>query len=422
MMKSYGRIRLWKRIVSMLIVIVVVLGAIGYFRPENAKADESTKPSRDQEIALAYYPEDYIGYRFSVLPGTSSWPYGDFTVMIDACRIPVHELKAMSTEALLQTVLVHPLILNIYAYENFDEGYEIVKRYCDCLDELCLRNDRVECLYNYLTDHAEEFLSVSSDIGDEYIEFLMEKPRSVFFLLATNKDFFSDQIKDSNTAIEKINNILYGSRRTFGEEENRDVHPVSFHSFLGVDWSSKTYLWDATTPKGGSMHAYKYNVMEEWLYSDGMYRTRYLSSMSSGAKTAVTNQMYGLFGIYPESGNGPTSTYNCHSYAWCSNVYKYSNWINGEDIDFTGYVETTVSGVNIGGNVIYFWSSGGSVGPYTTRNHSAVVVGKTYSSGYVLTLKSKWGCAGVYTHSVSNCPYYYYDPSTYTPCDRKYYN
>lgn len=422
MMKSNGRNKMWKRIVSMMIVVVVAIGAIGHLQSRNAKADESTKPSRDQEIANAYYPEDYIGYRFPVLPGTSSWPYGDFTVMIDACRIPEHELKVMSTEALIQTVLVHPLILNIYAYENFEEGYEIVKSYCDCLDELCHRHDRVECLYNYLEGHAEEFLSASRDTGDEYINFLVKKPQSVFFLLATNKDFFPNQVEDRNTAIEKINDVLHDGRRTVCESGNRDVYPIEFHAFLGLKWDSRTYLWAAATPKGGSMAAYRYDVMEEWLYSDGMYRTRYLSTMSSGAKTATTNQLYGVFGIYPESGNGPTSTYNCHSYAWCSNVYKYSNWINGEDINFTGYVETTVSGVNIGGNVIYYLSCGGNVSSNTVRNHSAVVVGKTYHSGYSLTLQSKWGCAGVYTHSVSNCPYYYYDPSTYTPCDRKYYN
>ena len=31
----------------------------------------------DAEIAKAYFPEDYIGYRYPVLPTMSTWPYGN---------------------------------------------------------------------------------------------------------------------------------------------------------------------------------------------------------------------------------------------------------------------------------------------------------------------------------------------------------
>lgn len=86
-----------------------------------------------------------------------------------------------------------------------------------------------------------------------------------------------------------------------------------------------------------------------------------------------------------------------------------------------------ISIFNTGGIAVYYNTYGGGMGPASQYTHSAIVLANTYGllpQEYNL-LKSKWGECAVYTHAMSNCPYYYvfYAPmSQPQPCDIVYYN
>lgn len=88
-----------------------------------AGAEGESAPSRDEQIENAYYPTDYSGYRYAVLPGTSLWPYDNHATMDELCQVPNEVLQLMSTEDLLQTVLAYPLMLDVYAYDDNSVGY-----------------------------------------------------------------------------------------------------------------------------------------------------------------------------------------------------------------------------------------------------------------------------------------------------------
>lgn len=412
--KKINSKRLTFIILSLVILITFIIGIINYHYT-NVKAEEKAEAIKNQEIENAYYPENYIGYRFKVLPGTSSWPYGDFSEMIDVCRIPNEELEMMSTEELIQTVLVHPLIYNVYAYDDTSVGFEIVKSYCDCLQELCNRNDRVDSLYDYLSKHKESFICKQDSTGDKYIDFLIMKPKSVFFLLASNENFYNDKIGSTDKVLEKINQILQEGGET--TPQNRDYSLESFYAYF----QAVNGVFERTVH---NVHNYSMNGMqcesgEYWLGSDGLVHLETFSEVTPDASQALTEAAHGLYGIYPDSGYGPTIEYNCHSYAW-NNDYKYTCWVN--EFNSGGFTETTYTDVSVGGNVVYYNSYGNSIGSGTSYKHSAVVTGKMYHTGYTLVVKSKWGPAGLYTHTLGNCPYYYYDKTTYTPCDRKYFD
>ena len=103
-----------------------------------------------------------------------------------------------------------------------------------------------------------------------------------------------------------------------------------------------------------------------------------------------------------------TTSYNCHAYAW-ANTDKYSSWIF--NFNSIGFTETNYAGVNNDGIVVYDSYGSGTLSPL----HSAVVYNK--SSGL---LKSKWGYAGLYVHTVNNCPYYGNGGLSVNP--RRYFN
>lgn len=85
-------------------------------------------------------------------------------------------------------------------------------------------------------------------------------------------------------------------------------------------------------------------------------------------------------------------TYNCHSYTFVSTSTSNKYWLQPSYASY--YINdgsySVVSPANVGDKVWY--------GLY----HSAIV--RSISSGTV-TVRSKWGFAGVFEHKVADCPY-----------------
>lgn len=405
-----------KRLRVIAIFAIIAFFVSGLFGLSSAKAERHDNTNKDQEIEAAYYPENYSGYRYPVLPGTSLWPCEDYHDMIELSQIPNDILVTMPTSDLLQTVLANPIILMMYAYNN--QGFEIVKSYCNSLQELCSRQDRVNCLYEYLLSHRDEFSSEMDLADNAYINYYNKRWKIAFFILSENPVFFPEGINNSDEVLTLINDIIVNDRNEISRENNRDPYPVSFYGFVDEGYD---YLGDATAYGiyNQSMQAILFRAKERWLYSDGVYRTRLEMDFTSAAQTFLANEVYSLFGIYPDTYYGASVKYNCHAYAWCNENYRYIRWVNF--FNNSGYSTSTMQNVSIGGVVVYYNSYGNNIGSGTSYSHSALVVGKYYSPYYGLNLKSKWGKYGLYSHTLGNCPYYYYG-ETSNPCDRLYFN
>ncbi len=97
--------------------------------------------------------------------------------------------------------------------------------------------------------------------------------------------------------------------------------------------------------------------------------------------------------------------YNCHSYAWHNRYYTQNKyWIN----DPTIYHEdgSFYEGVCAIGNIVAYIDANGK------NIHSGVITaisnGPSYSdieNADLLTVKSKWGDYGLYSHNGNDCPY-----------------
>jgi len=88
-----------------------------------------------------------------------------------------------------------------------------------------------------------------------------------------------------------------------------------------------------------------------------------------------------------------TPKYNCHSYAWYSTSTSNKHWMN----DPYAYMHdgSYVSGVASAGDKVYYG---------TTADHSGRVVGVGGSAQNV-SVTSKWGMYGLFTHNILYCPY-----------------
>ena len=170
------------------------------------------------------------------------------------------------------------------------------------------------------------------------------------------------------------------------------------------------------TPMGESVEAYNTACMELWYCSDGYYRTyegRLYVDIPSAYITTLNNSNYDTYGLQPIA--NPTVKYNCHSYAWYSQSTSNPYWVNDPTPFLTdgSYYVVNKTNAGVGDRVVYYNSVNGT---YSQPNHSAVITSYTNTSNSQreFTLKSKWGMSGLYQHSLTNCPYYYYHGENYT--------
>jgi hypothetical protein len=86
-------------------------------------------------------------YEYPVIPGTQEWnDLNSLDEKIAVCSVDEDLLAAMTTPALLETVLNYPLLVNIYAFGDPEIGIESVSEYFPGLQILFDREDAADSL------------------------------------------------------------------------------------------------------------------------------------------------------------------------------------------------------------------------------------------------------------------------------------
>lgn len=93
---------------------------------------------------------------FTITPDSSQWADLDPRDRLDACRVDEDEVRQMTTEALAETVINYPFMVNIFAYEGLEPGFYAVSSYFPGIPELIKRDDAVVTLERYLEQYPEK--------------------------------------------------------------------------------------------------------------------------------------------------------------------------------------------------------------------------------------------------------------------------
>lgn len=371
-----------------LVFIYLFAGLLGSKESLGAEND-------DHIIAESYFTKDYSGYKYPILPKMSTWPYGNHQSMVNVCQIPETVLNSMSTEQLVETVMAYPLLCDVISYESKKIGYETIKEHFNGLQALSIRDDRNECLEAYIISHDKT--------GDS------ETSMSKYYNLCISTLLASDDF-----------NITFERQTTPSSRATRTTFANNVNVF--VYYSNQSSI---STPQGGSMYGYASVAMEYWNYSDGTKGWYFPPSGEFGtdARDFINNYYYTTYGLSPVDSSTPSAKYNCHSYAWYSQT-AHNYWV--EEFNSYGHTPVILQSANIDGKAVYYNSYGNNItDPNDNYSHSALIQSKIYHPVHYntvinLNLRSKWGGAGIYAHTIENCPYYYVSETH--PCDMMYYN
>ena len=285
-------------------------------------------------------------HEYAIKPGTSEWRSMDNVLdRRAACYVPEDELKMMTTEALVKTVLEYPLLIDMYAYNSIEEGIKAVSMYFDGIKVLCERKDALKFLNEFAAKESKR----------------TENTEIHYFYADTLIGHIAGKLFDLNALGEKSAPPIYTPKGTPVPEIITLNGEPSYNILYNLSWS----FFNTTAEK------------EEVLVD--IYLDVYPSAVQ---KTA------------------PSPKYNCHSYAW-HNKSAYTNlyWINDPQVYlYDGSYSTST--VGLGRNVTYYNTIEGIT-------HSGIVT-RVGSGSAPTRISSKWGKSARFEHNVYDCPYYHY--------------
>lgn len=113
-------------------------------------------------------------YIYPTIPGTDEWcALKTHQEKIDVCQIPENILKKMTTEALIETVLMYPLRVDMLAWDTFDIGFQNVCQQFNGLRELSARVDALQKL-SYMNSNTLALVDVSNNLEPLYAKVIMD--------------------------------------------------------------------------------------------------------------------------------------------------------------------------------------------------------------------------------------------------------
>lgn len=266
--------KILKRTLSLLMAIVLICTTFsGAFALEPILETENVVPS-NQPIS------------FTVIPGSDEWNDMTPDERFASCLVSEAEVNLLTTEALVESVLNYPYLLNVYAYNTLEEGIYAVSEYFPGLNELFSREDAIEVLQSVLD---------VANINDE-VNF---DTKTIYALT--------------------LYNYMQGMK-TINEKAS------------GPAWETK--LKYITTPGG-----YPVAVFEGLTWADHL--------IVEGTAIRLTNEYLTL---YPSARivRSASPKYNCHSYVWYSTGSGNQYWMD-DPIMYTydeNYNEYTTAAVN----------------------------------------------------------------------------
>lgn len=327
-----------KRLLA-LMLCVMLFGATLTTQAALGNMDTSDEGDLDR------YPIDEP-YEYPVVPGTDEWKALDNNIdKLRVCLIPEEILSRMTTEALLESVLTYPMLVNMLIWQTPQQGYEHILRNFNGLQELTEREDFDEVLETFSLNTASVYSAMTeseqSIVEDAFNLIVFYREHSITPVITMNPIITNEMIQSDTVTLYTPNGLPVVATRN-----------ATFQD-LGKDPDD-----------------------------------------AAARDAALANNYPNAVRLAPLD-----SKYNCHAYAWWSNGASTIFWINNiEPFLEDGTWQQVTHPLYNNDKVVYI---DGSLQGYTIYSHSAIVVGTN-----PCMLISKWDYCGAFRHTIYDCPYY----------------
>lgn len=306
---------------------------------------------------------------YQITPDSPAWENLSISERYEACRIEEDTLQNMTDEELIQAVINHPFLVDLFAYSSKETATTEFAKICDAYAELINRNTGKNSLMNFVEQRSST-ASISNVSQDTSVDDMIINDALSILLLYQN-DFSTQFTNEEIKKIASISTIIEYTSDSQAVTLSANSQPV--------------------TPLGNSVYYLIYDC-----YHNGQ-ATSYHDALDQ-----ETMQSYTVTKV--ASG---TCRYNCHSYAWhSSNPNNNIYWIPSPTTYltdgsytriFSGTLGSLSSAMNSTDRLVY--------GTVTNATHSAIVVSNSTSEPVTARkVRSKWGSLGLFQHLSGNVP------------------
>ena len=320
-------------------------------------------------IVLVFFPAQVLANEkqsdicvYPILPGSQEWDeLGTVENKKASCKIPEEKLRIMTDSELINAVVDYPFLADIFACDDYLIPVKELMVECDALRELSKRQGAVCFIMDFIKSNYTDDNRIITDIEEYKLEALM--------IILSYNESFSSKLEDS------------------------DIDFINYQSHMvRIKYSGE-----------GLRIAYVYTPNGTPIICD----TRDCSHANPDYHSDLDDAFVSAYGVYLISEG--SCRYNCHSYAWYNPSIYNSLWMynpsaymsDGSYYSVLDDMSSSSTYVNSGDRICY----GSTSGPA----HSAIVY--SYSSSSPLSsryVKSKWGNAGVFGHTLTNVPSEYW--------------
>lgn len=296
-------------------------------------------------------------------------------------QLSPEEIKQKTTSDLFEECLNYPYIIDVFFYNDIQEGFDSLVAEFNGFEELQSRKDFAECILAKMEKFPKEVSNINS--SDSISKGLLSfKSIVIEMLLSKNITLFEgmEQFKRLKQCVDTCLTLKVAHPEIFGSISTKSTQHIK--NKFAKEMGSKSTNHNAVTiytPNG--------SVVPDTYQITGDDNTLSPSELAALASFLYTNyEGAELLG-------GLTNRYNCHGYAWHVSEGGNNVWI--------GYNSSTAENI--------YWTDGSYIEvpePLATKvsydestaNHSAVRLNSTW-------YKSKWGEGPLVKHHPNACPY-----------------
>jgi hypothetical protein len=238
----------------------------------------------------------------------------DIDNRFNECNIPESQLKIMTTEALLKSILHYPLNYLIFATTNPFKAIDYILEHSSLHKEFVERQDAVNAILNIFEETVVSFeeTTVSKDytrltyIDEMFLEYFIASDYMKFLLSPEGKASLKRVVK------EKIEERMNDKRYSYNSIE--PLIRINDKEKLGI--TIKSYLATQEPFRSTTIYTYFGKV----LYGDN--RIEFSENEIASLTDCFTNCFPYATLVSPAS-----NVYNCHSYAWYNSTTSNTVWL-----------------------------------------------------------------------------------------------
>lgn len=260
-------------------------------------------------------------YKYTITKNSEEWrSLSSKEARIAACKVSEDVLNSMTTDALIETIVSYPLLVDMFAYDTLDVGIKYVSEHFKGIVILEKRSDAVTSLTKYV---AEKSKNDSKQKETLYAEKVLEYLRKTNISTSEARATYSYVYTLNGSSVQVINNLTWADHDLTASEASiiqqdfcdtytnaiviRDENPAyNCHSYAWYSTGSTNTKWmndPSAYMEDGSYSSHITPAAWDkifWSNSNSIYdHSGIIYSIGGGVQNPVTvTSKWGAFGLF----------------------------------------------------------------------------------------------------------------------------